>query len=135
MTSAEASATFANGRLGAYPRDVGLRYDVIKFPAKPPSREELIKHLRAEGPGTWAFDSYTVHGHRAELLCSTSGGGAVTRDYALAFLLGQGGTRVDPTTGEPVAVALPAYVMRRWRSLGWWKRMRIYLLPPGADRM
>jgi hypothetical protein len=103
---------------------VGLFLDRLMFPGTAPSREELEAHLREQIGGIRGLEGYDVEeGGRAELRCMLD---PVTRPYALAFLLGRGGTRLSIGSDEPIATELPRYVERPLREHSWWFRWKLF---------
>jgi hypothetical protein len=101
---------------------VALHVDVVAFAGEPPSEAALLAHLRAQVGDVTGIESYTVEGRRAVLGSLLD---PYTRPYALAFLLAQGGTRVDHRTGAPAPARLPEHVRTPWLALSRWRRFRI----------
>ena len=98
--------------------------DTFLFEHEPPSKQEIAQHFeRVHGldlRGTEIFDSYhLVDPHTVEF---SSFGEHVERDYLLHMLMARGGTKIHGLSGEPMEVALPAYVQTPWREQPWWRR-------------
>jgi hypothetical protein len=103
---------------------MGLFMDCFEFDAEPPSREELAGYLREQIGGEGGLDAYEIDGRRVRVFCMLD---AITRPYAVSFLIRRGGRRVQHLTGEPAPCELPAFVDRPWREHSLWFRCKVHL--------
>ena len=103
---------------------MGLILLRVRFPGgAPPSEAEFARALAARAGSSSGLDAYAVEG---ETVTITTAMGPVLCAYALQLLLERGGEHVDPASGAPAPVRLPAFVQRPWRAWPWYTRVGIH---------